>query len=211
MTSSAVRSSAGSRSKGGEEAIDISWDLKVMGYLCVSPYDIFRINENLGRRHRGKTVRLRGDMSRVVAWSRVGSPTTCQACRAALGSPLLLNQRHLRIYKNIKMLHYILQIYLFQDISGWGFLLLLLLFNFFKHLSFTWVVNGELLANVGLGDGGGGGGVGVARVVLLLHALLLLLPHLVVLLLLLLWLFLSDGLVNSLFRWLLLLATLLKV
>ena len=108
MTSSAVRSSAGSRSKGGEEAIDISWDLKVMGYLCVSPYDIFRINENLGRRHRGKTVRLRRDMSRVVAWSRVGSPTTCQACRAALGSPLLLNQRHLRIYKNIKMLHALL-------------------------------------------------------------------------------------------------------
>ena len=73
----------------------------------------FRSYANLGRRHRGKTVRLRRNMSGVVAWSRVGSSTTCQARWAALGSPLLLNQRHLCVYENIKE-HSVFRIFFFK-------------------------------------------------------------------------------------------------
>ena len=62
MTSSAVRSSAGSRSKGGEEAIDISWDLKVMGYLCVS----------LGRLGLGEQTQNKTLQNAALAWS-IGS------------------------------------------------------------------------------------------------------------------------------------------
>ena len=49
MTSSAVRSSAGSRSNGGEEAMDISCILKVNGFAEVEDISKTLVDDTEGR------------------------------------------------------------------------------------------------------------------------------------------------------------------
>ena len=96
MTSSAVRSSAGSRSNGGEEAIDISWFF-LQELICLFWGKDVR---NLCWWHWGKAVGLSRDMTRVVAWSGVGPSTAAKAGRTSFNQgvpPLLLCQGNLAI------------------------------------------------------------------------------------------------------------------